>query len=125
MVGLDNVPQEEPALQNADYDFRSTDITSGDQIKDLASHVKGQSNELQVLINNAGVPDPYLPENPSDKTALWHRVIQTNLTGMLIKSHFMHDLSSSLLVCSCRCISIVRSFATPHDSREIFHYTHV
>ena len=125
MVGLDSVPQEEPALQNADYDFRSTDITSSDQIKDLASHVQGQSNELQVLVNNAGIADPYLPEDPSEKLAHWHKVIQTNLTGMLIKCHIKHDLSSSLLKRSCRCISVVRGFATPHDSREIDYHTHV
>lgn len=107
VVGLDNVPQEEPALQNADYDFRSTDITSGDQIKDLASHVKGQSNELQVLINNAGIADPYLPENPSEKIALWHKVIQTNLTGAFLLSeallpHMIPGRSSIIHMSSIR-----------------------
>ena len=81
VVGLDIASQEEPVLQHAEYEFTTTDITSADQIQQLASHVGSQVNDLQVLVNNAGIADPYLPEDPAEKTARWHKVIQTNLTG--------------------------------------------
>ena len=81
VVGLDLSSQEDPALQHVNYHFRTTDITDVDQTRQVAAHVNSEANGLQVLINNAGIADPYLPEDPNEKIAHWSKVIQTNLTG--------------------------------------------
>ncbi|DBA91008.1 TPA: hypothetical protein ACH3X2_004214 [Trebouxia sp. C0005] len=81
VVGLDLSPQEDPALQHVNYHFRTTDITNVDQTRQFAAHISGDANSLQVLINNAGIADPYLPEDPMERIAHWSKVIQTNLTG--------------------------------------------
>jgi NAD(P)-dependent dehydrogenase (short-subunit alcohol dehydrogenase family) len=93
VVGLDLSPQEDPALKHVNYLFRTTDITNVDQTRQVAAHVSSEANGLQVLINNAGIADPYLPEDPMDRVAHWCKVIQTNLTG---KQTFevMHVLST-------------------------------
>ena len=81
VVGLDLSPQEDPALQHVHYHFRTADITDVDQTRQVAAHVNSEANGLQVLINNAGIADPYLPEDPMERIAHWSKVIQTNLTG--------------------------------------------
>ncbi|DBA81511.1 TPA: hypothetical protein ACH3X1_007287 [Trebouxia sp. C0004] len=81
VVGLDLSPQEDPALQHVNYHFRTTDITNVDQTRQVAAHVSREADGLQVLINNAGIADPYLPEDPMERIAHWNKVIQTNLTG--------------------------------------------
>ncbi len=89
VVGLDNASQEDPALQHEDYHFSTTDITSIEQTKQVAKQVSSQNNALRVLINNAGIADPYLPEDPTERIALWSKVIQTNLTGEA-KAAYLH-----------------------------------
>ena len=81
VLGLDVAPEEDPALQHADYQFLTTDISDVEQTKQVAARVSGQGG-LQVLINNAGIADPFMPESSDEKIQYWSKVIQTNLTGM-------------------------------------------
>lgn len=81
VMGLDSSVQEHPKLQHADYIFSMTDITNVAQTKELASTISKQGSKLQVLINNAGIADPHMPESPADRIAHWSKVIQINLTG--------------------------------------------
>lgn len=81
VLGLDVAPQEDPALQHADYQFAAADISDVEQTAKIAAQVSKQGG-LQVLINNAGIADPFLPESPDEKIKHWNRVIQTNLTGI-------------------------------------------
>ena len=84
VLGLDIASQEDPVLQHADYEFVTTDIGSIEQTQQIAAKV-GQQGGLHVLINNAGIADPFLPENQNEKLQHWTKVIQTNLTG----THFL------------------------------------
>ena len=81
VVGVDNSPQEDPALQHDDYCFSSIDITKAEQTEQVAALVTSQGSGLQTLINNAGIADPYLPEGSSERLKHWNKVIDTNLTG--------------------------------------------
>ena len=80
VLGLDNAPQEDPALQHADYQFTSADIGSAEQVAQIAELVQ-QKGGVSVLLNNAGIADPYLPSKPDEKIHHWMKIIQTNLTG--------------------------------------------
>lgn len=81
VLGLDAAPQEDPALQHAEYQFATADISDVEQTSRIAERVSNEGG-LQVLINNAGIADPFLPESPDRKIQHWNKVIQTNLTGM-------------------------------------------
>lgn len=81
VLGLDVALQEDPALQHADYQFAAADISNVGQTATIAAMVSEQGG-LQVLINNAGIADPFLPESPDEKNQHWNRVIQTNLSGI-------------------------------------------
>ena len=85
VFGVDVAPQEDPALQHDDYHFATADIGSVEDTKQIAAQVSSHGG-LQVLINNAGIADPYLPTNPDEKVQHWIKVIQTNLTGMCCMS---------------------------------------
>ena len=84
VLGLDAAPQEDPALQHADYQFAAADISDAEQVAKIAERVSNAGG-LQVLINNAGIADPFLPESPDRKVQHWNKVIQTNLTGISAK----------------------------------------
>lgn len=40
--------------------------------------------EIHVLVNNAGIADPHMPDTPEAAVAHWRRVIDTNLTGAFL-----------------------------------------
>ena len=84
VLGLDAAPQEDPTLQHADYQFAAADISDVEQMAKIAKRVSDEGG-LQVLINNAGIADPFLPERPDRKIQHWNKVIQTNLTGISAK----------------------------------------
>ena len=81
VLGLDVAPQEDPALHHTDFQFSTADISNVEQTKQVAALVHDYGG-LQVLINNAGIADPFLPEGSEDKIKHWFKVIQINLTGV-------------------------------------------
>lgn len=80
VLGLDVAPQEDPELHHADFQFATADISNVKQTEQIAARVCNHGG-LQVLINNAGIADPFLPEGSEDKIKHWFKVIQINLTG--------------------------------------------
>ena len=131
VFGLDLSPQEDPALQHADYQFSTVDIADIQQTQQVASNVSNQDSGLQVLINNAGIADPYLPESPSERIAHWNKVIQTNLTGK--RASEMHTcmlkrlqtVFDTIRIDCCRCFSAVSGTTASHGIRAIINHTHV
>lgn len=81
VLGLDVAPQEDPALQHTDYQFATADIRDVEQTKKIAARVSIQGG-LKVLINNAGIADPFLPDGAENRIRHWLKVVQINLTGM-------------------------------------------
>ena len=61
----------------------SGDITDEKQCKDIAASVRAEFGFIDVLVNNAGIA---LPTQLVTDTSLadWHRVIDTNVTGMFV-----------------------------------------
>lgn len=86
VIALDNQPEEKP-IQDGDFEFHTVDITNPDQTQALAAEVKRMHKDVRVLINNAGIADPYMPDGVAERVAHWNRVIQTNLTGRINGSH--------------------------------------
>lgn len=85
VLGLDVAPQEDPELHHADFQFATADISNVKQTEQIAARVCNHGG-LQVLINNAGIADPFLPEGSEDKIKHWFKVIQINLTGAFLLS---------------------------------------
>lgn len=80
MVALDNQPEEKP-IQNDCFQFHTVDVTSPEQTRDLADVVNKLNMGVTVLINNAGIADPYMPTADTERVCHWNRLLQTNLTG--------------------------------------------
>jgi len=59
------------------------DVRNGESVEALLAAVKGQSQRLDILINNAGIAHSLLPvaKLPLED---WKEVIETNLTGMFL-----------------------------------------
>ena len=81
VLGVDVAPQEDPALHHTDFQFSTADITNVEQTKQVAALVSDYGG-LQVLVNNAGIANPFPPEGSEDKIMHWFKVIEINLTGM-------------------------------------------
>ena len=80
VIGLDTRPEEKP-ISNENFQFHTVDITSIEQTNRLAQAVKHMNIGVTVLINNAGIAYPYMPEGSAERLSFWSQVIQTNLTG--------------------------------------------
>lgn len=76
------------ALQNAaaeiggsgrQVDYFVCDVTSKDQVENLAEEIRRQVGPVQVLVNNAGVARAAAFLEMPD--SMWEEILQTNLTG--------------------------------------------
>lgn len=74
---LDKDPTEAVALR--------ADVSSVTDIKALGSSVLDRFGRIDVLCNNAGVLDGYLPVHETDD-ALWDRTVDVNLKGAFLVS---------------------------------------
>ena len=89
VVGIDNQPLEAP-VSRSHFQFHKIDITSAEETQSLAKTVRSMKCGITVLINNAGIADPYMPEGPADRMSHWNKVISTNLTGAQRYTTDMH-----------------------------------
>lgn len=67
--------------------YRSCDIREPDQIQELASQIKEEAGQLDVLINNAGGQFPAMAEHISENG--WRAVINNNLNGTFYMTRAM------------------------------------
>jgi NAD(P)-dependent dehydrogenase (short-subunit alcohol dehydrogenase family) len=66
---------------------RACDVRDSISVQELMAAIEGKYHRLDILINNAGVGH----ENQAVAElapAAWHQVIDTNLTGMFLVTHF-------------------------------------
>lgn len=61
--------------------FKVTDVTSRQQMEELAAYALKEYGKIDVLINNAGImPQAFLAENKVDE---WDQIIDVNIKGVL------------------------------------------
>ncbi|RDZ11110.1 oxidoreductase [Priestia megaterium] len=61
--------------------FKVTDVTSRQQMEELATHALEKFGKIDVLVNNAGImPQAFLAENKVDE---WDKMIDVNIKGVL------------------------------------------
>ncbi|WP_127592989.1 SDR family oxidoreductase [Paenibacillus lautus] len=61
--------------------FKVTDVTSRQQMEELAAYALKEYGKIDVLINNAGImPQAFLAENKVDE---WDQMIDVNIKGVL------------------------------------------
>ena len=65
-------------------DALKVDVSSEAEVRRAMHEVAERHGRLDVLVNNAGIANPTAP--PIDQLSLeqWHRVIESNLTGMFL-----------------------------------------
>ena len=82
---LENVRAELAALAQSGQKVlaRACDVSSEQQVNDLAAHAIVEFGAVHVLVNNAGV---YGPLGPTESVPLdeWRRAIEINLLGVLL-----------------------------------------
>lgn len=78
--------QAEAALtsQELDVHYVRADVTRENEIADLVRGIKADRGRLDVLVNNAGIADPFHGPVESLELAAWDRMIRTNLTGYFL-----------------------------------------
>jgi len=69
---------------NGRLDALKVDVSSEAEVRRAMHEVAERHGRLHALVNNAGIADPNGP--PIDELSLeqWHRVLETNLTGMFL-----------------------------------------
>ena len=60
---------------------RSADMTSRDQVRELAEWAEGTFGKVDILVNNAGSNEPQLLLETTD--AVWDRILELNLTSCM------------------------------------------
>jgi len=82
---LENARAELAALAQSGQKVlaRACDVSSEQQVNDLAAHAIAEFGAVHVLVNNAGV---YGPLGPTESVPLdeWRRAIEINLLGVLL-----------------------------------------
>ena len=82
---LENARAELAALAQSGQKVvaRACDVSSEQQVNDLAAHAIAEFGAVHVLVNNAGV---YGPIGPTESVPLdeWRRAIEINLLGVLL-----------------------------------------
>ena len=82
---LENARAELTALAQSGQKVvaRACDVSSEQQVNDLAAHAIAEFGAVHVLVNNAGV---YGPLGPTESVPLdeWRRAIEINLLGVLL-----------------------------------------
>lgn len=63
------------------YTFYKADISNRQQVQDLKSHVAERYKTVHVLVNNAGIANPYMPQGSGDAVDTFQKYIDVNLTG--------------------------------------------
>jgi len=70
--------------QNLEATFISCDVSQERQVQELMSQVSAQSGRLDVLINNAGISDPFAGPLQDLAISVFDRVLAVNLRGPLL-----------------------------------------
>ena len=90
VVGIDkNTPEgldTDAVLQQhaSSLQFIEADLTDEVQLEDAAKRACTWLGRVNVLVNNAGITQPYMPGTRQERSKLWHSYMATNLTGGLV-----------------------------------------
>ncbi|MFC1993685.1 SDR family NAD(P)-dependent oxidoreductase [Chloroflexota bacterium] len=82
--GLISVVEEVEALGQKAFAIK-TDITDGQQVKDMATKALDKFGKVDILVNNAGIREPLAPIIEFDEQ-IWNRILAVNLTGTFLCS---------------------------------------
>ena len=63
--------------------FINADLQDEVQLEDAAKQACIWLGTVNVLVNNSGIAQPYMPGTKQERSKLWHSYIATNLTGGL------------------------------------------
>jgi NADP-dependent 3-hydroxy acid dehydrogenase YdfG len=73
--------QDEIQTSGGQAIYKVTDVTSHQQMEELASYALKEFGKIDVLVNNAGImPQAFLAENKVDE---WDKTIDVNIKGVL------------------------------------------
>jgi len=73
--------QEEIRTNGGEAIYKVTDVTSRQQMEELAAYALKEFGKIDVLVNNAGImPQAFLAENKVDE---WDKMIDVNIKGVL------------------------------------------
>ena len=73
--------QEEIQTNGGQVIYKVTDVTSREQMDELARYALKEFGKIDVLVNNAGImPQAFLAENKVDE---WDKMIDVNIKGVL------------------------------------------
>ncbi len=64
--------------------FIQTDVSDEESVKAMVKKTIGKYGNINALINNAGIADPYTDHVENLELDTWNRIIGTNLTGMFL-----------------------------------------
>ena len=87
VVGIDKTTPEgldtDAVLQQhaSSLQFIEADLQDEVQLEDAAKRACTWLGRVNVLVNNAGIAQPYMPGTRQERSKLWHSYIATNLTG--------------------------------------------
>ncbi|PRW57640.1 oxidoreductase isoform A [Chlorella sorokiniana] len=88
VLGIDRLRLQDDEALGQQYAHVVLDIGSSAEVgfvpREVTKHFGAP--EIHVLVNNAGIADPHMPDTPEAAVAHWRRVIDTNLTGAFLMS---------------------------------------
>ena len=87
VIVADVLKAESEALLSPDIiEYVCTDISNEEQVANLFEHIKSVYSNLNGVVNNAAIANPYTGKMETLALAEWQRFIDTNLTGTFLVS---------------------------------------
>ena len=75
-------------MELPDFKFLQVDLTDEEQIEQTTKAAASWlSNRINVLVNNAGIAQPYMPKDRLNRKDAWRKYLATNLSGCFAASH--------------------------------------
>lgn len=108
VVGLDVANPDKPLQSSLStpYHFLQLDLTNASHIMCIRDQLDSIGvGQVNVLINNAGIANPYMPTDPAARVESWQTYIAVNLTGKLVYNRLDCIPGQVLLTC-CKHIMI-------------------
>ncbi|MBB6612595.1 SDR family oxidoreductase [Pontibacter sp. Tf4] len=102
--------------ENLTIDFIACDVSSEQQVIDLLQYVREKHGQLDVLINNAGIADPFMGNLDELQMKDFDRVLAVNLRGPLLCSKYSLPLLRKSLHPAILNITSTRAFMSEPDT---------